>query len=163
MIKDRMEDAINEQITEELYSAYLYLAIAASFHEQNFDGFARWMRAQAQEEIGHAMKLFDYLVERGGRVVLDSIEKPKKEWESPLEAFKDAYEHEKHITERIHELYDLAEEVEDKATMNMLHWFIEEQVEEEASVDAIVQKLKMAEGTLSTLLRLDAKLGEREE
>ncbi len=143
MIEENIEKAINDQIDAELYSAYLYLSMSANFSDQNLDGFADWMRAQADEEVQHAMKLFDYLNERGGRVELGAIEKPQKEWESPLEAFKAAYEHEKYVTERINDLYNLAEQEKDRATMNMLEWFVEEQVEEEDSVDQIVQKLEM--------------------
>lgn len=161
MIKENIENAINDQINAELYSAYLYLSMSASFDDQNLDGFANWMRAQADEEVEHAMRFFDYLNERGGRAELDAIEKPKKNWESPLEAFEDAYEHEQYITERINDLSDLAEEENDRATLNMLQWFVEEQVEEEDSVDQIVQKLKLAGGSKSSLLMLDSKLGER--
>lgn len=163
MIKKRMQEAINEQINEEISSAYIYLAIASSFYDQNFDGFAKWMRAQAQEEVEHAMRLFEFLVERGGRVILESVEKPNTTWNSPLEAFKDAYEHEQYITDSINELYDLAKEEDDKATMNMLQWFIEEQVEEEASIDSIIQKIKMVKDSPAALLKLDEKLGERKE
>lgn len=161
MIEEKIEEAINDQIDAELYSAYLYLSMSANFSDQNLDGFADWMRAQAQEEVDHAMRFFDYLNERGGRIELGAIEKPQKEWESPLEAFETAYEHEKYVTERINDLYDLAEEENDRATQNMLEWFVEEQVEEEGSVDQIVERLKMTGDSKSALMMLDQKLGER--
>lgn len=161
MINDRLEEAINNQINEELYSAYLYLSVAADFGDKNLEGFQGWMKAQAQEEVEHAMRLFNYLEERGGRVRLQEIEEPKAKWESPLEAFKDAYEHEKYITGKINELVELAEEKNDKATLNMLQWFVDEQVEEEDSVSAIVEKLEMVGDSASGLLMLDSELGKR--
>jgi len=103
-----MEDALNDQINAELYSAYLYLAMAAYFDSANMAGFASWMRVQTQEETAHAMKIFDFVSERGGRVVLKAIEEPAKEWKSPLAAFKAAYEHEQYITGRIDDLVNLA-------------------------------------------------------
>ncbi len=161
MIKEKIEEAINDQINAELYSAYLYLSIAADFGDKNLEGFANWMRIQAQEEVEHAIRLYDYLEERGGRVKLKAIDKPKTEWESPHKAFKDAYEHEQYITGRINDLVDLAEKEKDKATVKMLQWFVEEQVEEENSVNKIVQKLEMAKDSTSSLLMIDSQLGER--
>lgn len=161
MIKEKIEEALNEQINEEFYSAYLYLSAAAYFDEQGLDGFENWMRLQAQEEVDHAMRFFDYIEERGGRVELENIEKPKIDWGSPLEAFEDALEHEQHITKKINELADLAEEENDRATMNMLQWFIDEQVEEEDSTEEVVQKLKMIDDSPSALMMMDSKLGER--
>lgn len=162
MIKDSLEKAINNQINEEFYSAYIYLSMAAEFGDRDLKGFENWMREQAKEEVEHAMRLFDYLEERGGKVDLEEIDKPKTDWNSPLEAFEDAYKHEKYITRKINDLVDLAEEENDRATVNMLQWFIEEQVEEEDSVSAIVEKLKMAGDNTSSLLMLDSELGNRE-
>lgn len=162
MIKEKVENAINDQINAELYSAYLYLSIEAYFSDCDLDGFASWMHAQAQEEVEHAMRFFDYLNERGGRVELGNVEKPKKEWNSALDAFEDAYEHEQYISKRIDELCELAEGVNDRPTINMLQWFVEEQVEEEDSVGGIVEKLRMVDGKSTGLLMLDSKLGERE-
>jgi len=161
MIKESIEKSINDQINAELYSAYLYLSMAADFADKGYEGMEQWMRAQAREEKEHAMRFFDYLQERGGRVKLEAIEKPKEEWESPLEAFEEALEHEKYVTERINEMADLAEKEKDRATLNMLQWFIDEQVEEEDSTETIVNKLKMVEDSPSGLMMLDSKLGER--
>ena len=161
MIKESVEKSINDQINAELYSAYLYLSMAADFADKGYEGMEQWMRAQAREEKEHAMRFFDYLQERGGRVELEAIEKPKEEWESPLEAFEEALEHEKYVTERINEMADLAEKEKDRATLNMLQWFIDEQVEEEDSTETIVNKLKMVEDSSSGLMMLDSKLGER--
>lgn len=161
MIKENIEKSINDQINAELYSAYLYLSMAADFADKGYEGMEQWMRAQAREEKEHAMRLFDYLQDRGGRVKLEAIEKPKEKWESPLEAFEEALEHEKYVTERINEMADLAEKEKDRATLNMLQWFIDEQVEEEDSTENIVNKLKMVEESPSGLMMLDSKLGER--
>ena len=161
MIKEKIEEAINNQINAELYSAYLYLSMAADFSEKGFDGFEGWMRMQAQEEVDHAMRFFDYLESRGGRVKLEAIDKPKEEWGSPLDAFEDAYEHEQKVTKMINDLADLAEDENDRATMNMLQWFIDEQVEEEESAEEIVTKLRMVDDSVSGLMMLDSKLGER--
>ncbi len=161
MIKENIEKSINEQINAELYSAYLYLSMAADFADKGYEGMEQWMRAQAREEKEHTMRFFDYLQERGGRIKLEAIEKPKEEWESPLEAFEEALEHEKYVTERINEMADMAEKEKDRATLNMLQWFIDEQVEEEDSTENIVNKLKMVKDSPSGLMMLDSKLGER--
>jgi ferritin len=161
MLNEKMEKALNDQINEELYSSYLYLAMAAWFESENFPGCAAWMQAQAREENGHALKFFQYIAERRGRVTLQAIKEPAKEWKSPLAAFQAALKHEEHITGRIDGLVNLAAELKDHATAAMLQWFVNEQVEEEASVDAIVQKLKMAEKSTGALLMLDHVLGER--
>ena len=134
-IDSRMQKAINEQINAELYSDYLYLAMAAYFEAENLSGFARWMRVQAHEEAGHAMKFFDYLVSRQGRVSLKAIDEPPASWASPLKAFQNAYEHEQMVTQRIGGLMDLAIELKDHASASMLKWFVDEQVEEEVNAD----------------------------
>ena len=161
MIDEEIQEAINDQINAELYSAYIYLSMAADFGDRGLDGFETWMHSQTIEEINHAMRLYQYLQSRGGRVKLDEIEKPKTEWDSPLEIFKDAYEHEQYVTERINELADLAEEKNDRATLQMLQWFIDEQVEEEESAEEILDKLKMAEDDGSALMMLDKEMGQR--
>ena len=161
MLSKKMEKALNEQINAELYSAYLYLAMSAWFESQNLPGFAAWMRIQHREETGHGMKLFKFVTERRGRVALKAIEEPAKEWKSPLAAFEAAFEHEQYITGRIGDLVNLAVEEKDHAANAFLQWFVNEQVEEEASVDAIVQKLKMAEKSPGALLMLDHELGKR--
>lgn len=161
MIDKKMEKAINDQINAELYSAYLYLSMVAYFEDEDLPGMAAWMKAQAQEEVAHATKFFDYVNERGGRVVLDAIEKPDVEWESPLAVFEAAYKHEQYVTGRINELVDIAEELKDRATFQFLQWYIEEQVEEEASADEIVQKLKRIGDKTSALFMLDKEMGGR--
>lgn len=161
MIDEEIEEAINDQINAEMYSAYLYLSMAADFAEKNLDGFENWMRIQAKEEMSHAMKFYDYLQERGGRVKLREIEEPKNEWETPLEAFEDALEHEKYVTSRINDMVDLADDKKDRATYNMLQWYVDEQVEEEDSAEKIVQKLKMIGDDTSALMMFDQKMEER--
>lgn len=161
-MNQELEEALNEQINEELGSYYIYLSMQAYFASESLDGFATWMQLQAQEEVEHAMRIFRFLNDRGGRVKLGAIEEPKKDWDSPLDAFKDAYEHEQYISRKINELVDMAEEKDDKATKNMLDWFVEEQVEEEASTEAIVDKLEMVNGAGSGLLALDKALGSRQ-
>ncbi len=161
MIKEKLEESINEQINAEMYSAYLYLSMAVDFGEKNLDGFENWMRLQAQEELDHAMRFLDYLKERGGRVKLETIEKPEVNWSSPLEAFQYVYEHECKVTGMIDDMVDLAEKENDRATLNMLQWFVDEQVEEESSADDIVQKLKMVEDSPSGLLMLNDRMAQR--
>lgn len=158
---DAVQDAINEQIRNELFSGYVYLAMSAHFEERNLTGFARWMRLQAQEELGHAMRLFDYLLDRGGHVALDAIEQPPTEWGTPLGIFEHALEHERSVTGMIDALYDLAREKQDNATQVALQWFITEQVEEEASAEAAVDQLRMAGDNAAALLMLDQRFGAR--
>jgi len=161
MLNEKMEKALNEQINEELYSSYLYLAMAAWFESENLPGCAAWMQAQAREENGHAMKFFKYINERRGRVTLKAIKEPAGQWKSPLAAFEASLKHEQHITGCIDNLVNQAIEMKDHATAALLQWFVNEQVEEEASVDGIVQKLKMAEKAPGALLMMDHALGER--
>jgi ferritin len=161
MISEKMEKALNEQINEELYSAYLYLAMSAWFESQNLPGFASWMKVQMGEENAHALKFFGYVNERRGRVVLKAVKEPGKDWKSPLAAFEAALEHEQHITGCISKLMNLALAEKDHATAGLLQWFVKEQVEEEASADRIVQMLKMAANAPGALLMLDHQMGER--
>ena len=161
MMTNKMEKALNEQINEELYSAYLYLAMSAWFESQNLPGFGSWMKVQAREENTHAMKFFEFIHERRGRVMLKTIKEPDKEWKSPLAAFEAALEHEQYITGRIDGLVNLAITEKDHATGGLLQWFVKEQVEEEASADRIVQMLKMAANAPGALLMLDHQMGER--
>lgn len=160
-IEKKIEDAVNKQINNELFSQYLYLSMSANFETMGLKGMANWMKVQAQEEFTHAMRLYDYLIGRGGKVVLDKIEKPKTEWKSPLEAFEEAYKHEQFITSKINELVDLANSEKDHATSSMLKWFVDEQVEEEASVDEIVQKLKHVQNAPGGNFIIDQELGKR--
>jgi ferritin len=161
MMTSKMEKALNEQINEELYSTYLYLAMSAWFESQNLPGFASWMKVQAREENTHAMKLFEFIHERRGRVGLKAVKEPGKEWDAPLAAFEAALKHEQHITGRINELVNLAVAEKDHAAAGFLQWFVKEQVEEEASADRIVQMLKMAANAPGALLMLDHQMGER--
>lgn len=161
MISKKIEKALNDQINEELKSEYLYLSIAAYFESENLKGFSQWMKAQATEEREHAMKLYSYIFDRGGRVKLQKMDAPKTIWTSVLSAFEDSLKHEKYITKKIHDLVSLSETEKDIATSSFLKWFIDEQVEEEASVDEIVQKLKMIKGAPGGLFMLDNALGTR--
>lgn len=161
MLNEKMLKAMNGQINAEMYSSYLYLSMEAYFQSISLDGFAKWMRAQVQEELFHAMKFYDYVCERGGRVVLETIKKPDASWKSPLIAFKQILKHEQHVTALINDLVDLAIAEKDHATVNFLQWFVAEQVEEEASVGAIVDKLKLIKEDTSGLFLLDAELAKR--
>ena len=161
MIKEKIQDALNEQINAELYSSYLYLSMSAYFESINLKGFASWMRVQTQEELVHAMKFYDYLIERGGKVVLSSIESPPTEWPSPLAIFENAYQHEQKVTCLINELVDLAIAEKDHATNIILQWFVSEQVEEEASADEVVQKIKLMGDARGGIFMLDRELAQR--
>jgi ferritin len=156
-----MQEALNGQINAELYSAYLYLSMEACFQSTNLPGCANWMRVQTQEELTHAMKIYDFVNERGGRVTLKSIQQPPIKWDSPLAAFEAAYKHEQKVTGLINTLVNLAIEEEDHAANSFLKWFVNEQVEEEASVDEVVQKLKMVETAPGGLFMIDKQLGQR--
>ncbi len=161
MVSKKMQDALNGQMNAELYSAYLYLAMAAYYEDTDLPGFANWMRVQAQEEMTHAMKFYDYLVQRGARVVLDTIEKPPFEWESPLNVSEHVLEHEKKVTGLINDLVNLAMEEKDHATNNFLQYFVAEQVEEEESVGSVLQKVRLAANSSSGLLMVDSELAQR--
>lgn len=161
MVSKKMQDALNGQMNAELYSAYLYLAMAAYYEDKDLPGFANWMRVQAQEEMTHAMKFYDYLVQRGARVVLDTIEKPPFEWESPLDVSENVLDHEKKVTGLINDLVNLAMEEKDHATNNFLQWYVAEQVEEEESVGSVLQKVRLAADSSSGLLMVDSELAQR--
>ncbi len=156
-----VKDLINDQITHEFYAAYLYLAMAAHFEEHNYEGFAQWFRMQAKEEEAHAMKLFDYMVERGERIELQQIDKPPVEFGAPIDAFKAALAHEQKVTGLIHKIYEEAVSVKDYPTQVMLQWFIEEQVEEEDTTGRAVERLEMTGGNNAALMFLDAEYGKR--
>ncbi len=158
-----MQDAMNDQINRELFSSYLYLSMAAYFEERNLPGFAHWMRVQADEERGHAMKFYNFILERGGKVILKAIDAPKNEWGSALEAAEDAAAHEAKVTASIHALYELALKEKDYAAQSMLHWFIDEQVEEEKNAAELVAHLKLIEDRATAVLMLDHRLAKRKE
>ena len=161
MLAEKIQNAINEQINAELYSSYLYLSMAAFFKDKSLDGFANWMECQAMEEQYHAMKMYGFVNERGGRVLLKAIQGPPVEWDTPLAVFKAVAEHEAKVTGLINDLVDLAIQEKDHATNNFLQWFVSEQVEEEASADEIVQKMKLVESAPGGLFMLDQELGKR--
>jgi ferritin len=156
-----MKAAINKQVNAELYSGYLYLSMAAYFEDADLPGFANWMRVQAQEEVSHAMKLFDHVVSRGGRMTMTAIDGPETEWKSPLAVFQAALDHEIKVTGMINDLVDLAIAEKDHAANAMLQWFVTEQVEEEMNADGIVKRLKRAGDNPNAILMLDRELSGR--
>lgn len=161
MLTKKMEKALNEQLNAEFASAYLYLSMAADFESKNFEGFGAWMKAQAQEELTHAMKFYGYIHSRGGRVVLGKLETPQGEWPTPIAAFEAAYQHEKKISGLINDLVELAGKERDNASHQFLMWFVAEQVEEEESVGRVVERLKMVGESPSGLFIMDNELGKR--
>lgn len=161
MTSKKMQDALNNHLNEELYSSYLYLSMAAYFEEKNLKGFAQWFRIQSQEEYGHGMKFYDFINQVGGKVTLKAIKAPKTTWKSIMEIFKDTLAHEKHITGLINKLVGQAMQEKDYATNNFLQWFVNEQVEEEATVEEIINKLEMIGDAKSGLFMLDRELGSR--
>jgi len=161
MLNKEMERALNAQVNAEMYSAYLYLSMSAYFQSKSLGGFASWMRVQAQEEMVHAMKLYDFINERGGRVILELIEAPPTEWDSPLATMEAVYEHEQKVTGLINELVELALEKHDHATNIFLQWFVSEQVEEEDSANDVVEKIKLMGDARGGLFMLDRELGQR--
>jgi ferritin len=161
MIGKAMQDAINEQINKELFSSYLYLSMAAYFENKNLTGFAHWMRIQEAEEREHAMKFYDFTLERGGQVMLKAIEAPAGTWNSNLELFREVAEHEAKVTASINELYELALAEKDYPAQVMLQWFINEQVEEEKNAAEIVANLELIEERGTAVLMLDHNLAKR--
>jgi ferritin len=160
-MNEKIRNALNGQINAELYSSYLYLSMASYFKRLSLDGFARWMEIQALEELTHAMKFFNFVNERGGKVDLKAIDGPQTSWDSPLSAFEAVYQHEVKVTGLIYDLVNIATEEKDHATSNFLQWFITEQVEEETSADSIVQKLKLIGSEGGGLYMLDQELAQR--
>ncbi|MFQ6099913.1 MAG: ferritin [Anaerolineae bacterium] len=161
MLNQIIQDAMNEQIKNELYSAYLYLSMSAYCESINFAGFARWMRMQAQEELGHAMRFYGFIHNRGGRVVLQAVDQPPAEFQSPLDVFEKTLEHEQKVTAMIDDLYALAVQEKDYASQIFLQWFVTEQVEEEDNASQIVETLRMLGDNRQALLMLDRELGRR--
>ena len=159
---ERMEEALNKQLNAELYSAYMYFSMTAWFEAMNLDGFASWMKAQALEEVEHAMKFYNFINERGGRVRLMPIEGPPTDWDSPVDVFEAAYKHEQYVTSLINDLVNLALEEKDHATQIFLQWFVTEQVEEEASFSSILEKLRMVGESPGPLFMMDRELGQRQ-
>ena len=161
MLKENILKALNSQLNAELYSAYLYLSMEAYFESIDLSGCANWMRAQAQEELTHAMKFYGYIVQRGERVTLSTIDGPQVEWDSPVAVFEHVYKHEQKVTGLINDLVDLSVSESDHATSNFLQWFVAEQVEEEESASSVLQRMKLAENSKSGLFMLDSELGQR--
>jgi ferritin len=161
MLSKKMQEALNSQINAEYYSAYLYLSMAAYCDRINLKGFGHWFRIQVQEETVHVMKFFDYVLDRGGEVALAPVEGPTVKWDSPLAAFEAALKHEQYITQRIGKLVDLAISESDHLTNALLQWFLNEQVEEEATADQIVHELKLAGDAPAALFMIDRELGAR--
>ena len=162
MQNSSVQDAMNEQIKLELTSAYAYLAMSACFEEQNLPGFAKWMRLQAQEELEHAMKFFDFIHNRGGHVALQAIDQPRAQYESALAAFETAFHHEQRVSEAINTIYALAVRENDFASQSFLNWFVDEQVEEEKNAASAIEQLRMAGDNPAALLMLDREFGQRE-
>jgi ferritin len=161
MLGKAVQDAMNEQIKNELYSAYQYLAMAAYCESANLPGFAHWMRTQAREETEHAMKFYDFILDRSGRVVLQTIDQPVADFSSPLEVFEQALEHEQMVTAMINDLYGLAVTENDYASQTFLQWFVTEQVEEEKNAGDVVETLKMVGDKSEALFLLDRELAGR--
>ena len=161
MISAKMQKALNTHLNEEFYSSYFYLSMAAYFEAKNLKGFANWFRIQATEEQMHGMKFFDFILQKGGKVTLTEIGAPKVDWKSISEVFSDTLKHEQKITSLIDKLVELAMLEKDFATNNFLQWFVTEQVEEEANVEEIIQKLEMIGDNKSGLYMLDNELGAR--
>ena len=162
MLNEEIQEKLNQQVNNELYAAYIYQAMGAQFEAESLEGFASWMDLQTQEELEHARKIYDYINERGGRVELRAIAEPPKDFGTPLEAFQAALEHEEMVTGKINELMSLARKHDDYATESFLQWFVDEQVEEEESVNAIIDKLEMIGGASSGIYILNNELGSRQ-
>lgn len=161
MLDRKLQDAFNEQMKNEFFSAYLYMAMAGYFLAEDLPGFANWMRVQALEEMTHGEKFFNFTCDTGGRTDLLPVEGPKNDYQSPLEAFEYGLNHERFVTERIGKLMDLAREGGNHAAQVFLQWFVTEQVEEESNFTLIIRKLKRVEGDGRGLLLLDQELGQR--
>ncbi|MDD2425928.1 MAG: ferritin [Bacteroidales bacterium] len=156
-----VEEILNKQINAEFWSAYLYLSMSAYFESKNLPGFANWMKVQYQEEMSHAIKIFDYIHSRGGAVKLQPIAKVETEWKSPVDAFKDTYKHECEVTDMIHKCYEVALKEKDHATTNMLQWFIDEQVEEEDNAQRILDQLELIGDNGHGIFYLDKEMSAR--
>ncbi len=161
MLKPKIQDALNDQINAELYSSYLYYAMAGYYESIDLPGHASWMRVQAQEELFHVNKFYSYIVEKDGRIDMKPIDGPPNEWESAVDAMTKAHEHEHIVSDRINKLVDLARDESDHATYNFLQWFVDEQVEEEASTQDAVRKLKMVGTDGAGLYMVDNEMAAR--
>jgi ferritin len=161
MVSKKMIDTLNNHLNEEFYSSYLYLSMASYFEEKNLKGFAQWFKIQSQEEYGHGMKFYSFIIQVGGKITLKAIKAPKTTWKSIIEVFAETLAHEKHITGLINKLVGQAIQEKEYATNNFLQWFVNEQVEEEATVEEIINKLEMIGDAKSGLFMMDRELGAR--
>jgi ferritin len=161
MLTEKMQTALNGQLNAELYSSYLYLSMNAYFKSVNLDGFANWMYYQAQEELEHSMKFYDFIIQRGGKVVLTQVEAPPTEWDSPLAVFEATLAHEQKVTGLINDLVEIALEERDHASHIFLQWFVSEQVEEEESVGGVLEQLKLMGDAKGGLFMIDRELAKR--
>ena len=161
MLSESMQEALNNQVNREIFSAYLYMSMSAHSTYIGLKGFANWFMVQYQEEMVHAMKIYDYINDQGGRVKLQAIEEPASEFESPLDMFEKTLKHEQYITESINEIVDLAIEEKDHATNIFMQWYVTEQIEEEGNDNEIISKLKLIGDDGNGLLMLDNELGLR--
>jgi len=161
MLSKEMETALNAQVNAEFYSAYLYLAMSGWFAERNLPGFAHWMRIQFQEEQNHALRLFDYILDRGGKPELRALAAPARDWASALAVFEQTLAHEREVSASINRLVDLAIKQSDHASNAHLQWFVSEQVEEEASAEALLQQLRLVGDAGQALFMMDRELGQR--
>ncbi|MEW6519932.1 MAG: ferritin [Thermodesulfobacteriota bacterium] len=161
MLSKNIEKALNEQVNWELYSSYFYLSMSSYFESISLAGCANWMRVQAQEELFHAIKIYDYINERGGRAILAGIAQPPSEWKTPLHVFEEVLTHEQKVTALINGLVNLALDERDHATNNFLQWFVSEQVEEEASASSVLEKFKLIGKDKSGLFAIDLELAKR--
>lgn len=160
-LRPKVEEALNQQIKAEFSAQHTYLSMAAYFYAQDMTGFARWLRHHADEEEFHAMKIYDFIHDRGGQAKLLGVDAPKTEWNSPLEALQDALKHEKHVTDLINKLVELAEKEKDHASFSFLQWYVDEQVEEEAIVQAVIADLERVGDFKPMLVMLDRELGRQ--
>ena len=161
MLTEKMQKALHGQLNAELYSSYLYLSMNAYFKSVNLDGFANWMYYQAQEELEHSMKFYDFIIQRGGKAQLQQVEAPPSEWSSPLAVFEATLEHEQKVTGLINDLVDVAHEERDHATNIFLQWFVSEQVEEEENVGGVLEQLKLMGDAKGGLFMIDRELAKR--
>ena len=161
MILQKLQDALNDQINKEMYSEYYYLSMASYFNSIGLNGFENFFLVQVEEERFHSMKMYNFLTEKGGRVILKTINEPETEFKSALDVFKLAFEHEKFVSKCINELMDIAIELKDHSAKSFLNWFVDEQVEEEATMDSFLNKLRLINGDGMGLLMLDKELSER--
>lgn len=161
MIKEELMNAMNDQINYELESYYIYLSMAAYFSSLNLDGMAHWMRVQAHEEMIHAMKFFDHIIDRGGKVILKDVKQLKTSWTNPKEAWDNAYEHEQLITSRINNLMAIARKLQDYTSEPLLQWFVNEQIEEEVNTSKISQQMAIIKDNPQGLYLLDKELAAR--